>query len=86
MRMITLLFTLCFSALGYSQVNGAEVQPDNLSPKVEMKTNHGTLVIELDRTNAKATVDNWQGMSPTAVTTTPCSTASSRVCGARRRF
>ncbi|WP_051202189.1 peptidylprolyl isomerase [Ferrimonas senticii] len=36
-----------------------EIQSDNLFPVVELTTNHGTIVVELDRSRAPLTVDNF---------------------------
>ncbi|MBT1444666.1 peptidylprolyl isomerase [Shewanella sp. JM162201] len=36
-----------------------DIQKDNLYPKVEMQTSMGTIVVELDRTRAPITVDNF---------------------------
>lgn len=38
---------------------GAAIQPDNLFPRVKMETNFGDIVVELDRTKAPTTVDNF---------------------------
>lgn len=36
-----------------------DIQPDNLYPQVEMQTTMGKIVVELDRTRAPITVDNF---------------------------
>lgn len=38
---------------------GEYIQPDNLFPKVKMITNLGEMIIELDRSKTKVTVDNF---------------------------
>lgn len=48
--------------LGLSNVALAakvDIQPDNLYPQVEMQTTMGKIVVELDRTRAPITVDNF---------------------------
>ncbi|GGI72524.1 peptidylprolyl isomerase [Shewanella gelidii] len=49
---LILLFTPLFA-------NAVDIQADTLYPKVEMTTSMGTIVIELDRTRAPITVDNF---------------------------
>ena len=41
------------------QPRGEFIQPDNLYPKVKVSTNLGDFVLELDRTKAPITVDNF---------------------------
>jgi len=43
------------------EIKGQYIQPDNLFPQVKMVTNMGDMVIELDRSRAKITVDNFLG-------------------------
>lgn len=38
---------------------GQYIQPNNLYPKIEIQTNVGTMVFELDRSKAPITVDNF---------------------------
>jgi len=38
---------------------GAAIQPDNLFPRVKIETNFGDIIVELDRTKAPTTVDNF---------------------------
>lgn len=42
-----------------SQPRGEFIQPDNLYPKVKVSTNLGDFVLELDRTKAPITVNNF---------------------------
>lgn len=39
--------------------NAVDIQPNTLYPQVELETNMGTIVVELDRTRAPLTVDNF---------------------------
>lgn len=39
--------------------DGSEIQPESLFPKVEMHTNKGVIVVELDRYKAPITVNNF---------------------------
>lgn len=39
--------------------NAIDIQPNTLYPQVELETNMGTIVVELDRTRAPLTVDNF---------------------------
>jgi peptidyl-prolyl cis-trans isomerase A (cyclophilin A) len=44
-----------------AKIKGEYIQPDNLFPKVKMQTSMGDLIIELDRSRAKLTVNNFLG-------------------------
>ena len=60
MKTCLLGWALFFSTFAWSeQPRGEYIQPDNLYPKVRITTNIGSLVIELDRTKAPITVDNF---------------------------
>jgi peptidyl-prolyl cis-trans isomerase A (cyclophilin A) len=41
------------------QQPGADIQPDNLFPEIELKTTAGTIKVELDRTRAPITTNNF---------------------------
>lgn len=66
---LSLLFTLLFvfvtsfsvqaNVVAIEVKEGAAIQPDNLFPRVKMETNFGDIVVELDRTKAPTTVDNF---------------------------
>lgn len=61
---ITLLLLLPLTIAGNTtarEIKGQYIQPDNLFPKVKMQTSMGDIVIELDRSRAKITVDNFLG-------------------------
>ncbi|WP_298444667.1 peptidylprolyl isomerase [uncultured Ferrimonas sp.] len=51
----TLLLTLCLSAWTWAD----DIQSDNLFPVVEFDTSKGKIVVELDRSRAPLTVDNF---------------------------
>lgn len=55
------LLLLSISASGAKEIKGQYIQPNNLFPKVKMETSMGDMVIELDRSKAKLTVDNFLG-------------------------
>ncbi|EKE72373.1 peptidylprolyl isomerase [Gallaecimonas xiamenensis] len=59
--MIRLLASLLLlaSTLSQAAIKTDDLQPDNLFPRVKMETSLGTLVVELDRTRAPITVDNF---------------------------
>jgi peptidyl-prolyl cis-trans isomerase A (cyclophilin A) len=61
MRRLLFLATtllLCFNVTATVK-DGAHIQPDNLFPKVKMSTSMGDLVLELDRSKAEITVNNF---------------------------
>jgi len=55
MRLFALLILL-LSPLGHA---GQFLQPDNLFPKVKFITSHGEIIVELDRSRAPLTVNNF---------------------------
>lgn len=55
MRYLLLILSLVFSTA--NAAHKGQLQPSNPFPKVALKTNLGTLVVELDRTRAPITVD-----------------------------
>ncbi|ESE39387.1 peptidylprolyl isomerase [Shewanella decolorationis] len=55
-RWISALLVLCAS---YSSWAAIDIQPDTLYPQVEFETSLGKIVVELDRTRAPITVDNF---------------------------
>ncbi|WP_372872274.1 peptidylprolyl isomerase [Shewanella sp.] len=57
MKWIIASLMLTVSAL--AQAAKVDIQPDNLYPQVEMDTSMGKIVVELDRTRAPITVDNF---------------------------
>jgi peptidyl-prolyl cis-trans isomerase A (cyclophilin A) len=58
----SLALTLLLSQMVMAtDIKGQYIQPDNLFPKVKMQTSMGDLIIELDRSRAKITVDNFLG-------------------------
>ena len=54
-----LLLANLLLAVHAAQPRGEFIQPDNLYPQVKISTNLGDFVIELDRTKAPITVDNF---------------------------
>lgn len=58
---LTLICLLtCFSSVyAAKKADGSEIQPDSLFPKVEMHTNKGIIIVELDRYKAPITVNNF---------------------------
>lgn len=56
MRILLTLLLLCTSSLATA---GQFVQPNNLFPKVKFVTSHGDIVVELDRSKAALTVNNF---------------------------
>ncbi|MBW3137991.1 peptidylprolyl isomerase [Ferrimonas balearica] len=58
-RALTLAFGLLFASLVQATDKDPRIQPGNLFPKVQMETSLGTLVVELDRSRAELTVDNF---------------------------
>lgn len=55
-RWVSALLVLCAS---YSSWAAIDIQPDTLYPQVEFDTSLGKIVVELDRTRAPITVDNF---------------------------
>ncbi|MBY5978759.1 peptidylprolyl isomerase [Ferrimonas balearica] len=58
-RALTLAFGLLFASLVQATDKDPRIQPGNLFPKVQIETSLGTLVVELDRSRAELTVDNF---------------------------
>lgn len=57
---LTLIITLVLAPLTHAaQPRGEFIQPDNLYPQVKFVTNLGEFVVELDRTKAPITVNNF---------------------------
>ncbi|WKE64897.1 peptidylprolyl isomerase [Gallaecimonas kandeliae] len=50
---------LLVTGLAQAAIKTDDLQPDNLFPHVSMETNFGTIVVELDRTRAPITVNNF---------------------------
>ncbi len=59
--LIFALMTLLASNFVLASANprGQFIQPDNLFPKVKLTTTHGDLILELDRSRAPLTVNNF---------------------------
>lgn len=55
MRLVLLIVALCSFSVGAGQF----LQPDNLFPRVKLITSEGEIVIELDRSRAPLTVNNF---------------------------
>ncbi|WP_338589573.1 peptidylprolyl isomerase [Shewanella khirikhana] len=51
--------TLMLTLSSLASAAKVDIQPDNLYPQVEMQTTMGKIVVELDRTRAPITVDNF---------------------------
>ncbi|WP_115717473.1 peptidylprolyl isomerase [Gallaecimonas mangrovi] len=58
-KLIAACLFLCAFTAHAAAVKTADLQPDNLFPRVKMETNYGTFVVELDRTKAPITVNNF---------------------------
>ncbi len=58
-RALTLALTLLFASVGLAADKDPRIQPGNLFPKVQLETSLGNLVVELDRSRAERTVDNF---------------------------
>ncbi|MBY6187022.1 peptidylprolyl isomerase [Marinobacter hydrocarbonoclasticus] len=58
-RALVLAFALLMSGFSQAAETDPRIQPGNLFPKVKMETSLGTLVVELDRSRAERTVDNF---------------------------
>lgn len=55
--LLSVLCALCF--ISATQAKNLAIDPDNIFPKVEITTTMGTIIVELDRTRAPITVDNF---------------------------
>ena len=51
--------TLLFILLTSSAEAGQFIQPNNLYPKVKLITSHGDIIVELDRSRAPLSVNNF---------------------------
>lgn len=56
---LSLLLLSTFFSMASNKGRGEYIQPDNLFPQVKMETTLGTMIIELDRSRAPITVDNF---------------------------
>ena len=66
MRKLLSILIFSFIFLGSAQASnpliieeGAKIQPDNLFPRVKLETNFGEIIVELDRTKAPISVNNF---------------------------
>jgi peptidyl-prolyl cis-trans isomerase A (cyclophilin A) len=59
MRSWTTLTLLLFILLASSTEAGQFIQPNNLYPKVKLMTSHGDIIVELDRSRAPLSVNNF---------------------------
>ena len=59
MRSWTTLALLLFTLVTASVEAGQFIQPNNLYPKVKLMTSHGDIVVELDRSRAPISVNNF---------------------------
>ncbi|GAC16927.1 peptidylprolyl isomerase [Aliiglaciecola lipolytica] len=58
--LVVLILSLCtFMAHGKPKDDGSQIQPDNYYPRVKMHTTMGDFVVELDRSRAPITVNNF---------------------------
>lgn len=53
------LLISCFFSFSTFASDGSEIQPDNFFPKVQLETKVGKIIVELDRTLAPITVNNF---------------------------
>lgn len=61
-RLLLSLVSIYFSTiLQAAEIKGQYIQPNNSYPQVKFETNLGDFIVELDRTRAKITVDNFLG-------------------------
>ena len=58
-RLFILCLALCFSAASLAAQEGRFVQKDNMFPRVEIVTSLGSIIVELDRSRAPITVNNF---------------------------
>ena len=56
--MLRLISALLFLSISFNSL-ALDIQADNLYPRVEFETSLGKIVVELDRTRAPITVDNF---------------------------
>jgi peptidyl-prolyl cis-trans isomerase A (cyclophilin A) len=58
-RFFILCLALCLSAASLAAQEGRFVQKDNMFPRVEIVTSLGSIIVELDRSRAPITVNNF---------------------------
>ena len=60
-RIYLLAFAIVISTFAHGKKNedGSEIQPDNYYPRVKIETSMGSFVVELDRTRAPITANNF---------------------------
>lgn len=60
-KTLILLFTLLLSNVSTAKTkqDGSHIQPDNFYPRVKMVTSMGDIIVELDRSRAPITVNNF---------------------------
>lgn len=56
-KQVFIILTWCISVSVIA--DNSSIDPDNLFPQVKMETNKGIIIVELDRTKAPITVDNF---------------------------
>ena len=59
MRFIYIIFCVIVFSFQVNANSGQFVQPNNLYPKVKLLTSHGDIIVELDRSRAPLTVNNF---------------------------
>lgn len=60
-KTLILLFTLLLTSVSTAKTkqDGSHIQPDNFYPRVKMVTSMGDIIVELDRSRAPITVNNF---------------------------
>lgn len=58
-RILFLSFILLFTSHSYAAKEGRFVQKDNMFPRVEIVTSLGSIIVEMDRSRAPITVNNF---------------------------
>ncbi|MDW7547543.1 peptidylprolyl isomerase [Pseudoalteromonas sp. McH1-7] len=58
-KIILSLTILLFSVCAFADMNGKFVQKNNLFPRVQINTTKGPIIVELDRSRAPITVNNF---------------------------
>lgn len=60
-KTLILIFSLTLATTSFasSKKDGSHIQPDNYYPRVKLETSMGDIIIELDRTRAPLTVNNF---------------------------
>lgn len=59
LKHVIAILTLMVSTCSLAAEDGSQIQPDNYYPKVKVETSMGDFVIELDRSRAPITVNNF---------------------------